>query len=54
VVVRLASEFCQGRVVAVLEGGYRLDGLGESVVAHVRALEAQDGLASVSSPATKP
>ena len=35
----LAAEFCHGRIVSVLEGGYRLDGLGECVVAHVRALE---------------
>jgi len=39
-VVGLAGECCQGRIVSVLEGGYRLDGLGESVVAHVRALQA--------------
>ena len=39
-VTRLADEFCQGRVVSVLEGGYRLDGLGESVAAHVEALQA--------------
>lgn len=43
VVVGLANEFCQGRIVSVLEGGYRLDGLGESVVAHVRALTAEQG-----------
>jgi acetoin utilization deacetylase AcuC-like enzyme len=41
VVLDLAGEFCQGRIVSVLEGGYRLDGLGESVTAHVRTL--QDG-----------
>ena len=39
VVTRLADEFTKGRIVSVLEGGYRLDGLGESVVAHVRALQ---------------
>jgi acetoin utilization deacetylase AcuC-like enzyme len=39
VVVRLAEELCQGRIVSVLEGGYRLDGLAESVVAHVKALQ---------------
>jgi acetoin utilization deacetylase AcuC-like enzyme len=39
VVVDLANELCQGRVVSVLEGGYRLDGLSESVAAHVRALQ---------------
>jgi acetoin utilization deacetylase AcuC-like enzyme len=39
VVVSLASELCQGRVVSVLEGGYRLDGLADSVAAHVRVLQ---------------
>lgn len=39
VVADLAAEFCQGRIVSVLEGGYRLDGLGDCVVAHVRALQ---------------
>ena len=39
VVVDLANELCQGRVVSVLEGGYRLDGLSGSVVAHVMALQ---------------
>jgi acetoin utilization deacetylase AcuC-like enzyme len=39
VVVDLANELCQGRIVSVLEGGYRLDGLSESVVAHVRTLQ---------------
>ena len=39
VVVGLANELCQGRIVSVLEGGYRLDGLAESVTAHVRALQ---------------
>lgn len=38
-VVTLAKELCQGRLVSVLEGGYRLDGLAESVVAHIRALQ---------------
>jgi acetoin utilization deacetylase AcuC-like enzyme len=38
IVVQLAKELCQGRVVSVLEGGYRLDGLAESVVAHVQVL----------------
>ncbi len=41
VVVGLAGEYCLGRIVSVLEGGYRLDGLGESVAAHVRALQAE-------------
>jgi acetoin utilization deacetylase AcuC-like enzyme len=39
VVVKLADELSRGRLVSVLEGGYRLDGLGESVLAHVRALQ---------------
>ena len=39
VVTRLADELCQGRIVSVLEGGYRLDGLAESVAAHVKALQ---------------
>jgi acetoin utilization deacetylase AcuC-like enzyme len=39
VVVELADELCQGRVVSVLEGGYRLDGLADSVTAHVRVLQ---------------
>jgi acetoin utilization deacetylase AcuC-like enzyme len=39
VVVNLADELCRGRVVSVLEGGYRLDGLADSVAAHVRALQ---------------
>ena len=39
VVMGLAAEFAHGRVVSVLEGGYRLDGLGECVVAHLRSLK---------------
>jgi acetoin utilization deacetylase AcuC-like enzyme len=39
VVVDLANELCQGRIVSVLEGGYRLDGLSDSVVAHVQTLQ---------------
>ena len=41
VVVGLAKELSQGRLVSVLEGGYRLDGLAESVVAHVKVLQEQ-------------
>jgi acetoin utilization deacetylase AcuC-like enzyme len=40
VVGRLADQFAQGRIVSVLEGGYRLDGLGECVVAHLNSLRA--------------
>ena len=39
VVRKLADEFSQGRLVSVLEGGYRLDGLAESVTAHIKALQ---------------
>ena len=39
VVVGLADELCQGRIVSVLEGGYRLDGLADSVTAHLKALQ---------------
>jgi acetoin utilization deacetylase AcuC-like enzyme len=37
--VDLSNELCQGRLVSVLEGGYRLDGLADSVVAHVNVLK---------------
>ena len=36
----VAETVCGGRVVSVLEGGYDLDALGESVAAHVAALQA--------------
>ena len=36
----LAGELCDGRVVSTLEGGYDLDGLAESVAAHVEVLDA--------------
>ena len=32
-----------GRVVSTLEGGYHLEALGESVVAHIRALQDSEG-----------
>jgi acetoin utilization deacetylase AcuC-like enzyme len=41
IVAGLAKELCQGRLVSVLEGGYRLDGLAESVLAHVQVLREQ-------------
>jgi len=34
----IAERHCGGRLVSVLEGGYNLEYLGESVVAHVREL----------------
>ena len=35
---QIADKFCQGRMVSALEGGYSLDVLGLSVVAHIRAM----------------
>jgi len=37
-IVELADRLCDGRVVSVLEGGYNLDALAESISAHVAAL----------------
>ena len=36
----LAAEKCDGRVVSTLEGGYDLDGLADSVTAHLEVLQA--------------
>ncbi len=36
--VKLADKHCGGRIVSTLEGGYDLDALAESSVAHVREL----------------
>jgi len=38
IVKGIADQYCKGRLVTVLEGGYNLDGLAASVGAHVRAL----------------
>jgi len=35
----LADEFCRGRLVSLLEGGYDLEALGQSARAHVTVLE---------------
>ncbi len=37
-ILEVARKRCRGRVVSSLEGGYDLEGLGQSAVAHVRAL----------------
>ncbi len=37
-VVKLANEYCSGRIVSTLEGGYNLVALGRSVTEHVGAL----------------
>ncbi len=39
--VEVANRHAGGRVVSMLEGGYNLDALGRSAVAHVRALMGQ-------------
>jgi acetoin utilization deacetylase AcuC-like enzyme len=38
-VMELADQCCEGRLVSVLEGGYDLNALAESVTAHVRTLQ---------------
>lgn len=39
-VKELAESFCDGRLICLLEGGYNLDALERSVVAHLRELSA--------------
>ena len=39
----VAARCCEGRVVSTLEGGYDLDALAASAVAHVAALAAASG-----------
>ena len=36
--VRIAEECCKGRILSVLEGGYNLKALSESVAVHLREL----------------
>lgn len=36
--MKFADEYCSGRIVSVLEGGYNLDGLSKAVTSHVTAL----------------
>jgi len=36
--VAIADEFCEGRVISTLEGGYDLQALSRGVVAHVQAM----------------
>lgn len=38
IVLQIAAKFAQGRVVSLLEGGYHLEALGQSVEAHLREL----------------
>jgi acetoin utilization deacetylase AcuC-like enzyme len=37
-IMRVADEFCEGRIVSILEGGYDLKALASSARAHVEAL----------------
>ncbi|MGH7017956.1 MAG: histone deacetylase family protein, partial [Caulobacteraceae bacterium] len=37
-ILEAARSCCSGKVVSSLEGGYDLEGLGASALAHVRAL----------------
>ena len=41
--MEVATEACEGRVVSLLEGGYSLEGLSLSALAHVGALVAATG-----------
>jgi acetoin utilization deacetylase AcuC-like enzyme len=34
----IADQYCDGRIVSLLEGGYDLEGLSRSAAAHVAAL----------------
>jgi acetoin utilization deacetylase AcuC-like enzyme len=43
IVLGIADRFAEGRLVSVLEGGYRLEGLAAMVGAHVRELAAYAG-----------
>ena len=38
IVVSLADEFCQGKLISLLEGGYNLEKLASSVAAHINVL----------------
>lgn len=39
IVKEIAEKCCEGRIVSVLEGGYSLDGLADSVDAHISVLQ---------------
>lgn len=36
--LKIANEYCKGRIVSALEGGYNLEALARSVAAHVKVL----------------
>ena len=37
-VMQIADQHCDGRLVSILEGGYNLNGNAKAVVAHVKTL----------------
>jgi acetoin utilization deacetylase AcuC-like enzyme len=39
-IVSLANDHCDGRIISTLEGGYHLEALSKSVAAHLAALQA--------------
>ena len=41
-VMTIAREHCQNRVVSILEGGYSLEGLASAVAAHIRTLAGEE------------
>jgi acetoin utilization deacetylase AcuC-like enzyme len=41
-VLALADRHCEGRVVSVLEGGYRMESLVSSAIAHIRTLQGRE------------
>ena len=40
---QIAAQHCEGKLIALLEGGYNLKALGDSVVAFLRGLGAKEG-----------
>ena len=38
IVMQLAEQYCDGRIISVLEGGYNLDGLASAVKRHIETL----------------
>lgn len=49
---KLAEELCQGRVMFLLEGGYHLKALGESVVDSMMGLLGEDSIQTLQLPAS--
>lgn len=42
-VVQIADQYCQGKIVSLLEGGYNIEKLAECVECHLEALAPRDG-----------